>query len=241
MVNEAGMFADDEYTRIQQDSRAAADVVLPFVLEYTGAKSLIDIGCGVGTWLASAAALGVSEYHGVDGSGALSLLQIPSSHFEVADLREPLPFERQFDLAMSVETAEHLPANVAARFVTQLTNLAPQVLFSAAIPGQRGYQHINEQWPSYWAALFAEQRYRAVDIVRPRFWDDSRVPFWYRQNMLLYVREDRLPADYTPPTMLDVVHPELFDHYTSTRYVTPKMAVAALADTVKYRLGMSRR
>jgi hypothetical protein len=80
-----------------------------------------------------------------------------------------------------------------------------------------------------------------MDIVRPRFWTDTRVPFWYRQNMLLYVKEDRLPATYTPPTMLDVGHPELLDHYTSARYVTPKMALMALADSVKYRLGMSRR
>jgi cyclopropane fatty-acyl-phospholipid synthase-like methyltransferase len=154
-INEAGMFARDEYTKLQASSRAAADVVMPFVLEFTGAKSLIDIGCGVGTWLAAAAAQGITDYRGVDGDGAGSLLQIPRTHLQVADLREPFACERQFDLAMSIETAEHLPAGVAPRFVAQLTNLAPQVLFSAAITGQGGDHHINERWPSYWATLFA--------------------------------------------------------------------------------------
>jgi hypothetical protein len=82
--------------------------------------------------------------------------------------------------------------------------LAPHVLFSAAIPGQGGNNHVNEQWQSYWADRFAAHGYGPRDIVRPAVRDDRSVAYWYRQNAVLYSKghpTDR-PADF------DWVHPE---------------------------------
>ena len=67
-----------------------------------------------------------------------------------------------------------------------LVALAPHVLFSAAVPGQGGNNHINEQWQSYWADRFAAHGYGPRDIVRPAVRDDRSVAYWYRQNAVLY-------------------------------------------------------
>ena len=51
-----------------------------------------------------------------------------------------------------------------------LTSLAPVVVFSAASAYQGGIHHVNEQWPTYWAALFAEHGLVAVDSLRKDLW-----------------------------------------------------------------------
>jgi SAM-dependent methyltransferase len=205
------------YDSIRAGSQSSAEAILPLVLQWVRPRSVVDVGCGLGTWLAVAKRSGVEEVLGLDGAYVdCTQLQISAAQFQPVDLNAPPPLARQFDLVLSLEVAEHLPPARAAAFVSYLTSLGPVVLFSAAVPYQLGDGHLNEQWPAYWAALFAEHGYVAVDCLRPRFWDCAKVEFWYAQNMLLYLQrthpvlphllaETQLSA---PP--LALVHPELF-------------------------------
>ncbi|HUQ47543.1 MAG TPA: hypothetical protein VM053_04780 [Gemmatimonadaceae bacterium] len=95
---------------------------------------------------------------------------------------------------MSLEAAEHLPAESAPEFVRALTEAAPVVLFSAAVPNQPGTNHLNCQWPEYWNPLFERSGYTVIDELRRIVWDDKRVGWWYRQNIMIYVRRDRLAS-----------------------------------------------
>ena len=106
-----------------------------------------------------------------------------------ADLSHRLDLQRRFDLVLCLEVAEHLTAEAAEVVVGNCTRHADAVLFSAAIPGQQGRVHLNEQLPEYWVGLFSAQGYAVFDIIRPLIWDDRNIPVWYRQNMLLFVRE----------------------------------------------------
>ena len=244
-----GMFTPEDFAHQQAHSRASADVVMPLVLHVTGAKSIVDIGCGVGTWLAACVELGIADYLGLDGDYAATILQIPQSHFQTADLTKPVTISRRtgFDLAMSLEVAEHLPAEIAPRFVRDLTNVAPQVLFSAAVPGQGGVGHINERWLSYWADLFKAQGYFPVDTLRPQLWTREEVAWWYRQNLMLFVKQDRLPATYTPPAMLDLVHPGLLTEAVTRlqeaehRYIGGREALMTILGSLLRRLGLGNR
>jgi len=90
------------------------------------------------------------------------------------------------------------------------------VAFSAAIPGQGGVGHVNEQWPDYWEALFAAKGYVLVDWFRRQLWDDTAIEPWYRQNLFLYVERARLGhlhmgADGEARLPLRLVHPEMFE------------------------------
>lgn len=91
------------------------------------------------------------------------------------------------------------------------------VLFGAAIPGQGGHRHVNEQWQSQWARLFAERGFKAFDVIRPRIWHQPDASVWYKQNTLLFAHESRvaalsarLSAVPAEPRSLDLVHPDLF-------------------------------
>jgi SAM-dependent methyltransferase len=175
----------------------SARQMLPVLLELTLARSIVDVGCGVGAWLKVARELGVSDVRGVDGPWVKTEeLLIPREMFEQVDLAKPFATGRRYDLAMSLEVGEHLPESSAAGFVDSITKLTPLVAFSAAIPQQGGTGHVNEQWPGYWAALFAARGYQAIDCVRERVWEDGSVAWWYAQNTIVYGTDEavaRLP------------------------------------------------
>ena len=113
--------------------------MVPLVLQLLPVRSVVDVGCGDGSWLVVFRKLGVKEILGIDGEYVdPGLLQIPQDCFQAFDLAKPFSLGRVFDLAVSLEVAEHLPAECAPGFVECLTRLAPSVLFSAAIPFQGG-------------------------------------------------------------------------------------------------------
>jgi SAM-dependent methyltransferase len=204
---------DDAFFRHQlETAERSASKVVPLVMEALAPASVVDVGCGVGSWLEGFTRHGVTDVLGVDGDYVdRSMLVVGPGQFVPRDLEQPLRLDRRWDLAVSLETAEHLSRGRAASFVEDLVALAPAVLFSAAIPGQSGVTHINLQWQDYWAGLFAQNGYRCVDYVRPRIWDDSDVEPWYAQNVLLYVDPAVHTIEADRPLPLRVVHPGIFD------------------------------
>ena len=178
-----------------EDSWNSARVVVPIVCGLVRPSSVIDVGCGSGTWLAVFRELGVSRVLGLDGDYVpRSSLAVPPDCFQVVDLNEQIPVNEKFDLALCLAVAEHLPRRSAPCLVGSLVKLAPVVLFSAAVPLQGGTNHVNEQWPEYWASLFWEFRYTRRDVIRRQIWNDSRVAWWYRQNVFLFVHYDHLDS-----------------------------------------------
>lgn len=153
----------------------------------------IDFGCGVGTWLSVLRERGAGDVLGLDGPWVeRALLQIPPDRFQEANFEQPIALQRRYDLAITLEVAEHVSPPLAGRFVDTLTAASDFVLFSAAVPHQGGVGHVNEQWPDYWAALFSERGYEPLDFVRRRIWGDDTIPYWYRQNLLVFARRERL-------------------------------------------------
>lgn len=207
------------YDETEITSSRSAQVIVPLILELTGAKSVVDLGCGTGAWLAAFKSFGAEQIAGVDNAALDNAnLQIPRDCTYRADLSKPFNLDRKFDLATCLEVAEHLPESSAAGLVGSLTRLAPMVLFSGAIPHQGGTNHINEQWPEYWAAHFAVRGYQAVDCIREAIWKNDDVAYWYAQNLILYVRNDVLAnnpklieyAKRTDPHRLTFIHPKTY-------------------------------
>jgi SAM-dependent methyltransferase len=207
------------FSGLATGSRPSAEVIVPLVMELVQPRSVVDVGCGVGTWLSVFAENGVSDMLGIDGDYVpRKQLEIPSEQFQSADLGEPLQVGRRFDLAMSLEVAEHLPPASSEQFVASLVKLADVVLFSAAIPKQRGSEHVNERWQSWWAERFGEHGFAAVDCVRRRIWSNPNVEWWYAQNVIVYVSRERLRRDarlrqeheLMGTSALSLVHPALY-------------------------------
>ena len=210
---------DFEFFRtFRSGSLASARIIVPIILELLAPRSVVDVGCGIGTWLSVFQEHGVDDVIGVDG-GYIDRdeLFIDPARYVGHDLEQPLRLDRCFDLALSLEVAEHLAPEAAATFVESLVNIAPAILFSAAIPHQSGAGHRNEQWPAYWASHFARHGFQPIDCIRHRVWAHPEVEVWYAQNTLLYIREGklaqhaRLARQLRPAAdALALVHPRLY-------------------------------
>lgn len=207
MADERRLYSPEFYQRLA-GTRQSAEEILPVVFEFVQPGSIVDIGCGTGEWLAAAAQLGMNETLGVDGAWVLdSKLAIPRDKFLPHDIRSPLSLGRKFDLVISLEVAEHLPESNGRRFVQTLCDAGDVILFSAAIPGQGGRHHVNEQWPAYWAEIFNAFGFSCYDVVRPRIWENPKVVWYYAQNVLLLARHGTLKAGTRPSAPLPLVHP----------------------------------
>lgn len=183
--------------------------------------SVVDIGCGTGTFLRHFKNLGVSKVLGIDGPWANKTLlreNLDDREFREMNLEQPINLNEKFDLAVCVEVAEHIDEKYSDDLITSLTRLSDIIAFSAAIPGQDGQNHVNEQWIDYWVAKFDKHGYIACDVIRPIIWDNKRVQWWYKQNMFLAYRKG-LPFNIsafhafgTGKEIKSYVHP---DNYTA--------------------------
>ena len=212
----------DYFKTFGELSRDSAEAVVPIAMDLVSPASVLDVGCGLGQWLAEFHRAGVQFVQGLDGDYIQrDQLEIPLENFQAQDLTKPFLLDEHFDLVTCLEVAEHLPEYCARYLVQSLTATAPVVLFSAAIPHQPGREHINCQWPEYWAQLFAERGFVLIDALRSRLWDKPNVAWWYQQNLVMYVRNDALPsyeklralrdAGFNRP--LRLIHPEMFKLY----------------------------
>jgi hypothetical protein len=211
-------YGDAFFAGIEEGAQRSAEIVVPLLIELFSPRSVVDFGGGVGRWGAAFLARGVSDVLSVDGPWVPQTARaVPPDRFLEHDLSAPLALERTFDLALCLEAAEHLPASAAPELVCTLTNAAPVVVFSAALPGQGGDGHVNEQPPEYWAKLFAARDYACFGGLRRRIWGDAAIEVWYRQNLLCFVRRSAVarwrpvlgpPSDESDGP-LGVAHPEL--------------------------------
>lgn len=192
----------------------SAEIILPFVFKIVNPHSVLDVGCGNGSWLKACKDLGIAEVYGVDGIQVPSdELMIKNNEFLKHDLTKKLTLKNKYDMAISLEVAEHLPESAANIFVDSLTEHSDVVLFSAAIPNQGGQYHLNEQWPEYWQEKFKNKGFKAFDIIRKEFWNDENILWWYQQNMIFFVKEGTTSFDSykATDTVLSIVHPKLYN------------------------------
>ncbi len=171
--------------------------------------SAVEIGCGTGNLLAAFVRHGVADVLGLVGPDTPEeLMCLPPAQRRAWDLDLLAPLDRRFDIACSLEVAEHVAPADAERFVAMLVAAAPVVVFGAAIPGQGGPGHVNERRQSWWAARFARHGYVAVDCIRSALWGTPGLEWYYAQNVLVYCLPRLVPAGHAPvtcPLYLDLV------------------------------------
>jgi len=187
------LYKGNFYSKRNEKTIISSKKILKIVYEILGQstiRNVIDVGCGVGVWLKFCEKKGAKTI-GIEGEWLPKNLYVADGKLITSDLSKTLPnLNKKFDLCISLEVAEHLPKIRANRFVYELTKYSNIILFSAAVPGQGGKGHINEQPLSYWIKLFQNNNYEMFDIIRPAIWDNQDIPVWYRQNTVLFLSKN---------------------------------------------------
>jgi SAM-dependent methyltransferase len=201
----------------ENQRRVSAEKILNLLFEIYRPNSILDVGCGLGIWLSLAKKLGIADVYGIEGPWLNpKQLQIEPESVTIQDIEQPFHIDRSFDLVICLEVAEHLPPKTAETFIASLVSHGDIILFSEAIPYQGGHNHINEQFPSYWADFFAKYDFIPLDFLRRQIWDDRSIHWWLRQNILLFVRREiaiknPIFARYIDSLKpLSIVHPDVY-------------------------------
>jgi SAM-dependent methyltransferase len=192
-------FPDEFFDYMDRGSRRSAARLVPQIAASLKSTSVLDVGCGRGVWLAEWKKAGVRDCTGVDGDYVdQANLAITRECFIAWDLSQPLNLNRNFDIVQSLEVAQCLEITYADVFVESLCRHGELVIFSAAVPGQGGERHVNEQPIEYWVNKFSSHGYFAFDWIRPLVSGRSEVEPWYRYNSLLFATDraaHELPPD----------------------------------------------
>lgn len=194
-------------------------IIVPKLIELLSPKSVIDIGCGWGTFLHVFEKNGITDIFGIDGAWVKEEdLFIKKENFAALELEKPIVPERQFDLVLCLEVAEHLDENAADTLIETLIGFGNTIVFSAAIKGQRGQNHVNEQMHDYWQKKFLNKGYVYYDALRPFFWNDENIDVWYKQNIFLVAHQsiifnNSINATKVSYPVSTFVHPDLLAIY----------------------------
>lgn len=200
----------------------SAKEIVPQIIKLIKPKSVLDVGCAYGVWLNEFFKNRVRNIYGIDNfNPENNHLLIARDKYLQIDLNKSFDLKKSFDLVICLEVAEHLPKESALKLIKSLVKHSNIIIFSAAIPFQGGYKHLNEQWPEYWAKIFQKQNFIAIDCLRKLFWNNPKVDYWYSQNILLFVKKDKinkypillheLKSSNNRP--LSLVHPKLYMYW----------------------------
>lgn len=212
-------YNDNFHNAHYQNSLSSAKEIVPLFFEFFKPSAVLDVGCGLGTWLT------VFEEHGckikgIDGDYVNSQdLIIDKEKFTPFDLNQAFDLKEKFDLVISLEVAEHIFPENAESFINSICHHSDIVLFSAAVIGQEGTLHFNEQDNEYWTALFSKSGYQCVDFMRHKIWNNNKISWWYRQNILIFIKKSEINNSKYQLLINEgniyqntYIHPELLKH-----------------------------
>jgi len=178
---------------VEPPAMSSAEAISESIILDLRPNTVVDVGCGTGALLEALQRKGCQVF-GLEYSEAAFQycrergLDVRKFNLE----RDTLLDDRTFDVAISLEVAEHLPKKTARRYVDLLTRLSNVIVFTAAPPGQSGLGHINEQPPSYWTSKFQALGFTYDAELSERWRENWRdrvvVVWWFHQNLMVFRR-----------------------------------------------------
>ena len=164
-------------------------------------KRIIEFGCGNGELAKAFASRGVTveAIDGYSNPDFSNYSNISFTKVNLNDLSETLnflkKFEVKFDLALSIEVAEHLNPNISFSFIEWITASADVIVFSAAVPNQDGDGHNNCRSRPEWYQWIKSKSFVIADTLRQYYTSNQRLGLWHKLNIIDYVHKDSVFAE----------------------------------------------
>jgi len=194
-VSRDDIYDEKYYELVEGYAKRSAEAIAADIVREFHPATVCDVGCGTGALLEALRSRGVGT-QGIEYSEPAVKFCLARGllvrKFDLA--RDPVPAGLTADAAISMEVAEHLPAWFADRYVQLLCEIAPIVVFTAAIPGQGGTDHVNEQPHEYWVEKFAGLGFALQAALSERWkvrWKENGVAWFYCLNLMVFVRSDK--------------------------------------------------
>lgn len=194
-------YTSNFYESVADRADVASNAIFSIFFRAIKVASIKDVGCGNGIWLRQTLEMGsVKNRIGYDLPSALeSSTQFSNKDivFNEIDLETKNYDFIPTDLTLCLEVAEHVSSDSAVRLIESICRTSKYVIFSAATPGQGGYNHINERSFNYWVSLFEANGFVGFDVFRETIQQDHRIPFFYRNNVFLFIEVNVYKSTYS--------------------------------------------
>lgn len=103
--------------------------------------SVIDMGCGLGTYLDYLNRIGFDDLTGIEGADLGDMFEF--NNIKIQDLAIPFDLEKKHNV-ISLEVAEHIPSMYEKEYIANLVrHVDKYLILSWGIPGQAGFGHVN--------------------------------------------------------------------------------------------------
>lgn len=157
-------------------------------------QKMLDVGCGTGAMVRLARLMGTEAY-GVDMHKHIEVDWIYQQDlrqpFSLADKNKP----SQVPMVISIEVAEHINKAKHDVFCDTIANHTMKeglVIFTSAVPGQGGEEHVGIEQPIYWRDKFHRRglTYRPdMTQALSLFWSNILSPLmWLAPNLQVFKR-----------------------------------------------------
>jgi SAM-dependent methyltransferase len=159
---------------------------------------VLDLGCGVGGYLAALKEKGFTKLLGVEAQCPKHALFEPIAECDLS-VSFDLPFEGH---VLCFEVAEHLPRKYEQNVVRNIARHVAsghEAIISWAVPGQGGYGHFNEQPIDYVIDLFEDFGMDFLEattaVARSRISDEhdpehGKLP-WFKNTLMVFGKGKR--------------------------------------------------
>ncbi len=179
------------YRERESGARSSAAVIAQSIVSDLRPSSVLDVGCGSGELLEELELQGVRAMGLERSEAVLGCAETKELNILKFDLtKDEFEYDGGFDLVVSLEVAEHLAEKYADRFLDLLTKFGADVVFSAAVPGQGGTDHLNEQPHEYWIDKFQKRGFEHDNEISKRWkerWKESnQVKNYYYNNIMVF-------------------------------------------------------
>jgi 2-polyprenyl-3-methyl-5-hydroxy-6-metoxy-1,4-benzoquinol methylase len=178
-----------------KESSAAKTVQI--INKYIKFESVFDVGCGMGIYLNEFARIGKDVLGCEFSADALALSQKKYTIFQ-ADATKPITLNRNYDLLICFEVAEHICKRFSKQLVSNCVNNGERILFTAAPVGQGGVGHINEQPYQFWINLFEAAGFSLNTDLSEQMKTDMKsenVVSWIANNLMFFEKSNYVISD----------------------------------------------
>lgn len=183
----------DFYQRSDNQRMRSAQIIASSIITYFAPSTVIDVGCGIGDLLY------FLDSHSINVEGleysdvAINICRSRGLDVIKFDIEnDVINNPKRYDLVVSTEVAEHLPESCSERYVDLLCSMGDKILFTAAMPGHGGIDHVNEQPHEYWIEKFNGHEFhhdKVLSELLASTWKEKGVLGWYHQNVMVFIKD----------------------------------------------------
>ena len=186
-------YSDKYYRKHLEKYRIWENKVGEYLYNTIKPQSVLDLGCGVGSYLEGFFNAGCRDLMGVELNYNFAkkyIVETIAPFIKQGDITKDLQLNRKFNCVISFEVGEHINPNGTQGFINNLSDYSQKyIIFTAAPPGQRGTGHINLMDKNKWIQLVVDRGFLYQEDLVKEFkneWIKLGVERYILSNLMVF-------------------------------------------------------